>query len=156
MSEKIKIVTGKIQTGKTTKLFMFANSHKSVDGILQPIVNDKRKLYHISSRTIKEFEIDDQGNETFNIGRYYFSKESFNWANEKIIDSFNKTPEWLILDEIGKLELEEKGFHSSINKILGERKNKSTKIILVIRDYLLDKALDFYKINNGEYEVMNL
>ena len=91
MSEKIKIVTGKKKKKKTTKLFMLANSHKSVDGILQPIVNDKRKLYHISSRTIKEFEIDDQGNETINIGRYYFSKETFNWANEKIIDSFNKS-----------------------------------------------------------------
>ncbi len=156
MNNKIKIVTGKIKSGKTTSLFRFMNLQKSVDGILAPIVNDKRRLYHISSKTVKDFEVDHQNENTISVGKYFFLKDSFNWANEKLIESYIKEPDWLIIDEIGKLELQGEGLHTSTKKILGERNKYRTFIILVIRDYLLEESLKDYNISEGDYDILKL
>ena len=156
MNRKIKIVTGEIQSGKTTSLFSFANLHKSTDGILAPIVNDRRKLYHISSKTMKELEIYQQSKKTISVGKYFFLKDSFIWANQKLIESFLKSPNWLIIDEIGKLELLSEGLHAATKRILYERNKSETTIILVIRDYLLDKALKHYSISDEVYDILEL
>jgi nucleoside-triphosphatase THEP1 len=156
MNKKNRIVTGKIQSGKTTSLFRFANSKKSIDGILTPIINGKRRLYHISSKTVKDFEIDQPSEETISVGKYFFLKKSFEWANKKLIDGFSRSPEWLVIDEIGKLELKGEGFHSATQKILIDKINSNTKIILVIRDYLLEEALKHYNIAHNDYTLLEL
>lgn len=156
MNKIIHIVTGKIQSGKTTSLFTFANSLGSVDGILAPIIDEKRRLYHISSRTIKDFQADQRNNNTIEVGKYSFYKESFKWANEKLIKGFESGPEWLIIDELGKLELRKEGLYESSKYIIDKRKYTKTNIILVIRDYLLEQILEFYNINEGEYYIMSI
>lgn len=154
MKNKIKIVTGKIQSGKTTKLFNFVSTKNSIDGILSPIVNHKRVLYHISSKTIKIFETKSKVNGTIAIGNYIFLQESFDWANKKLLQGFYNKPKYLVIDEIGKLELNGKGFYPSVKKILEIKDNLSTQLILVIRDYLLDKSLHFFDID--KYEILNI
>lgn len=156
MNKQIKIVTGKVHTGKTTRLFAFANSHKSVDGILVPVINDKRMIYHISSKELKQLEVDNNSNKCISVGKYNFLNESFSWANKKLIDGFSKNPEWIILDEIGKLELEKKGLFESADFILTNFRNTKTNIIFVIRDYLLDAVLKSFNLNENEIEIMNL
>lgn len=156
VTPKIKIVTGKIQSGKTTSLFKFINENKNTDGILAPIVNNKRTLYHISTKTIKEFEAEKHSANTVSVGKYHFLNESFYWANEKLIESFNSSVKYLIIDEIGKLELRGEGLHKSTQVILNEIKNSDKILILVIRDYLLDEILKYYNITEHEYEVLIL
>ena len=154
--KKIYIVTGKIQTGKTTGLFSFASNNKSVDGILAPIVDGQRRLYHISSKTLKNFEVKEHNNSTVSVGKYLFLSESFNWANSKILESFNNSPDWLIIDEIGKLELKGEGLHRSVESVIKKVDTSTTKIILVIRDYLLNEALELYGISDSDYEILIL
>jgi len=101
---KIYIVTGPIQTGKTTRLFNFIKAKNSVDGILAPVVNNKRALFHISTKQLKILEAENPGEKTIPVGKYNFLKEVFEWANKKLLKSFNAKPEWLIIDEVGKLE----------------------------------------------------
>jgi len=156
VSKIIQIVTGKIQSGKTTRLFKYANSLKSVDGILAPIVNDKRRLYHISSKTVKDFEVDQLNKNTISVGKYFFLKNSFIWANEKLLESFSNSPDYLIIDEIGKIELKGEGLHIAAKKIIEERKKSKTTILLVIRDYLLKEALDYYNIAEEDYSILEL
>lgn len=156
MNKQIKIVTGKVHTGKTTRLFAFANSHKSVDGILVPVIHDKRMIYNISSKELKQLEVDNNSNKCISVGKYNFLNESFSWANKKLIDGFSKNPEWIILDEIGKLELEKKGLFESADFILTNFRNTKTNIIFVIRDYLLDAVLKSFNLNENEIEIMNL
>ena len=155
MQSNIHILTGKIQTGKTTRLFNFANSHKSIDGILAPIIENKRWLYHISTKTLKEHQVNQSGEETIEVGKYSFIKDSFEWANQKLIKGIELEPEWLIIDELGKLELRKEGLHNSAQYIIDHRTKNSTKIILVIRDYILEQNLGFYNINKGEYQFLN-
>ena len=156
MNKQINIVTGKIQSGKTTGLFKFINTQKSVDGILSPIVNDKRVLYNISSKTMKIFEVSKSSEETISIGNYTFLQKSFDWANEKLLNGFSANPEYLIVDEIGKLELNGEGLYKSVIKILDQSKNSNIQLILVIRDYLLDEALKFFSISDNQYRILKL
>ena len=153
MSNEIYIVTGKIQSGKTTRLFEFIKNHKSVDGILAPIVNGKRKLFHISSKELKELEVPYSDNSTISVGKYNFLKEAFKWGNAKLLESFSNEPEWLIIDEIGKLELLGKGLEPAISEIFQSLIKNKTKIILVIRDYLVDEVIQKYNLNN--YQLKN-
>jgi len=152
LKKRIKIFTGKIHSGKTTKLFNYINSLNSVDGILAPIVNDKRMLFHISTKTMKEFEVDNGNANTINIGQYYFLEKSFIWANEKLIESYLKNPDLLIIDEIGKLELMHKGLYKSFKFILDDKNNFNTKIIIVARESLLKELIEFYNLNEDDYD----
>lgn len=154
--KKIKIFTGPVQSGKTSKLFAYINQLESVDGILAPIVDDRRMLYHISSKVIKELEVDQKDANTIEVGKYIFLKDSFDWANEKLLSSFKEQPGWLIIDEIGKLELRKEGLHKSCEIILKETYNIKTNLILVVRDYLLDEVMKTYSLSNDQYEIMNL
>ena len=156
MPPKIKIVTGKIHSGKTTSLFKFISEHKNTDGILAPIVNDKRRLYHISTKTIKNFETSERSTDIVSVGKYFFLNESINWANKKLIDSLNSSVKYLIIDEIGKLELRGEGLHKSTQEILKEINISNKILILVVRDYLLDEVLKYYNISEKEYEVLVL
>jgi nucleoside-triphosphatase THEP1 len=152
MNKRLYIVTGKIQSGKTTRLFEFIKNKNSVDGLLAPIVNGKRKLFHISSKELKDLEVAYSDNSTISVGKYHFLKETFNWGNAKLIESYSKKPEWLIIDEVGKLELAKKGLEPAITEILQSLTRNKTKIILVIRDYLVDEVLQKYNLTKQDIE----
>ncbi|MEE9430439.1 MAG: nucleoside-triphosphatase [Melioribacteraceae bacterium] len=153
MKKNIYIVSGSVQSGKTTRLFEFVKYQKSIDGILAPIVDGKRKLFHISSSEMKKLEVAISDSSTISVGKYHFLKDSFDWAKEKLLESYKKKPEWLVIDEIGKLELKNKGLHPAINKILKTELQNETKIILVIRESLLEEVLTKYKIKKNEYKL---
>lgn len=156
MDSQIKIITGRVHSGKTTKLFTFINSQESINGILAPVINNKRMLYHISSKELRVLEVQEQSHLTISIGDYNFLLDTFNWANQKLIDGFSKNPEWLIVDEIGKLELDKKGLFDSAEFILKNVNNTNTKIILVIRDYLVKSVLEFFNLHENEIENLEI
>lgn len=156
MNKKINIVTGKIHSGKITRLFTFKNSLESVDGILAPIINDRRMLYHISSRTMKEFEVDVGTENIIDIGKYHFLENSFNWANKKLIESYLKIPDYLIIDEIGKLELIGKGLNESFKYVIEDKLNLKTKIVIVVRDSLLNEVIEFYELFQEDYDLLDI
>ena len=84
--------------------------------------------------------------ETLAIGQFVFSKNGFDKAIQIIRDAIN-TEGWLIIDEIGPLELEGKGFYDIVNEILILRKNK---MILVVRKGMVKKVKDHFMINATE------
>jgi nucleoside-triphosphatase THEP1 len=103
---------------------------------------------------MSEFETDNQSGNTISIGKYNFLKKSFEWANEKILDGFNQKPEWMIIDEIGKLELMGEGLDKSIIDALRISAKHNTKLILVVRDYLLEKVISRYGLNEDKYLIV--
>lgn len=70
------------------------------------------------------------GEETLTVGRFAFSKKNFDKAIRIIRDAMN-LPGWLIIDEIGPLELRGEGFHDILNEIPAGR---TGKLLLVVRD----------------------
>ena len=154
-SEKIKIFicTGNVHSGKTTKITEWANSRKRVDGILAPVVDSGRFLYRI--KTKKGFLLnagkDEKDDDIISIGHYKFNKNIFEWAQKELLKAFKLNPEWLIIDEIGFLELRNEGLEPAVSKILENRNSTDTKLLLIIRDNLMDLAVEHYKIKSFDY-----
>lgn len=145
---EIYIYSDPIKSGKTTKLMQWAASQKNIDGIFQPVIEGKRFLFHISSRTLKALE-NDTGDDLLTIGQYKFSNQAFVWAQDKLTSAINSSIEWLIIDEIGPLELDGKGLEPAITKILKSKESNNIKIIFVVRLKLLSQVLLHYNIGNG-------
>lgn len=58
-------------------------------------------------------------------------------------------PDWVIVDEVGKLEIEQHtGIEPALSQIIDLYKvNAKGSLLLVIRDYLLEQAIAHYKLN---------
>jgi len=141
----IYILSASIQSGKTTSLINWSDSRKDVFGILTPVINGKRVF--MNAQTKEQFPMEaTMEEETLTVGRFIFSKAAFDKAIQIIRDSITKEG-WLVIDEIGPLELEGKGFYTIINEILILRKNKT---ILVVRKGMVEKVKDCFMINATE------
>lgn len=144
------ILTGPINSGKTTKLMQWVATQKNIDGIFQPVIDDKRFIYHISSRTLKILEATKTipENELVIIGRYQFRQSVFDWAQNILIDCLDKKLDWIIIDEIGPLEIAGKGLESAISKIFNETDLLNGNVLCVVRDSILEKFVKHYKLEN--------
>ncbi|MEW6196187.1 MAG: nucleoside-triphosphatase [Bacteroidota bacterium] len=150
----IYILPGKIHTGKTTRLMQWAVTQKNIDGIFQPVINDKRFIYHLASRTLKLLETDQKEN-IISIGKFNFSNAAFEWAKNTLLNCFKQDLDWLVIDEIGPLELDDKGLEPVITKIISEREKFKGKTICVVRDTILEKFLSKYDLKN-HYEIFTV
>jgi nucleoside-triphosphatase THEP1 len=68
--------------------------------------------------------------EILTVGRFAFSKNNFERAIQIIRDDISKNG-WLIIDEIGPLELAGQGFHDVLLETL---RSFNGKLLLVVRD----------------------
>src|SRR5689334_2392243 len=119
MADKnIYILTGPIQSGKTTKLVEWSKDKRDVFGILTPVVEGKRVF--IDAHTKEQFRMEAESNEedVLTIGRFVFSKKSFERAGNILTKAMKEKNAWLVVDEIGPLELKGEGFDSIIKQIL--------------------------------------
>ena len=154
----IYILTGAIRSGKTTALLHWSKSRNDVDGLLCPDdANGKRYFLKLKNKTIFKLEAEAEAeNEAIvAIGNFKFLRSAFNEANDYLILEASKTePKYLIIDEIGKLELKNEGLHVSTKALISQFKsNDNTHLILVVRDYLLDAVMEHYGIT--ECSILN-
>ena len=138
----IYVLTGAIQTGKTSALIKWCEGRNDVFGIFTPVVNGKR--FFMDARTKKQFQMEanDNEKETISIGRFDFSKVSFEKAIKIVRDEMNKKG-WLVIDEIGPLELRKEGFHNVIRQVL---KSSSSQLLFVVREGLVDKVTELFEL----------
>jgi len=130
------LVTGPIQTGKTTRLRRWcdaqraggtASSRAGVDGILAPVVNGHRHLFHIGSGAIRDLEDLPVGAPAVTVRRFTFNESVFAWARECLLKAARAavsqvetgsgagpqepgsrgavTVPWIVVDEAGPFEL---------------------------------------------------
>lgn len=141
----IYILSAPVQSGKTTSLINWSAARKDVYGILTPVINGKRVFMNAETREQFPMEASVE-EETLSIGRFKFSNNSFEKAIQIIRDAINNDG-WLVIDEIGPLELEGRGFYDIVNEILLLRKNKT---ILVVRKGMAEKVKNRFGINATE------
>lgn len=132
---------------------LWAAQQKNIDGIFQPVIDGKRFIYNIGSRTLKSLETSETNNIT-SIGKYNFSNDTFAWAQQILNDCLCKDLNWIIVDEIGPLELNNKGLEPAITYLLSRRKEIDAKILCVVRDSILEKFIEHYGLQN-DYETFN-
>ena len=148
----INILTGPVQSGKTTRLIAWVKFHRHCAGILSPIINKQRFLYSILTDDYCRLEsVDDPavGKDIIKIGRYSFLQSTFQWARQELQTAMKKKPPYLVIDEIGPLELSGKGLEPMVTKILQKYiRTEKHHLILVVRENLLEEVISHYNLQD--------
>jgi nucleoside-triphosphatase THEP1 len=144
--KRIYIFTGAIQTGKTTSLAEWSGKRPDVFGILTPVVNGKRVF--MNAHTLEQFPMEASAGEAqvLTVGRFIFSMANFEIAAQIIREAIQKEG-WLVIDEIGPLELKEKGFSEVLKEAIAAA-NKKQNLLLVIRESLVKEVIEYFHIND--------
>src|SRR5438093_50098 len=139
----IFILTAPIRSGKTTSLISWSAERNDVYGIFTPVIGGKRVF--MNAHTKEQFPMEATGDEeTLTIGRFAFSKTHFDKAIQIIRDAINNEG-WLVIDEIGPLELRGDGFCNVLKEVLEKRQEK---ILLVAREGITEKVKEYFNIHD--------
>lgn len=139
---KIEIISGEVNSGKTTRLIQKINelnkqNYRIGGFISHPIyMGNTKSGYMVQDLSEDNFYhlIHNQQSEIFTIkqGRFFFNENLFKELNLKI--KLLLDYDYLVIDEIGPLELNNKGFYDGLIYLLNNYKNN---LILVTRNKLL-------------------
>ena len=154
----IYIFTGEIKSGKTTKLENWVARNPGSDGILAPYINGKRYLKRIKTNETKllEYTGNDPNMELTEICNYKFLKSVFEWGREELYYAFLQKPDWLIIDEIGPLELKSEALEPMVTQILNDKNNFNINIVLVVRKKLVEKVIEHYKLHLKGFKIFKI
>ncbi len=152
----IHIVTGTINSGKTTKLLEIHETLNEGDGFvslkhmrgahphsyeaLRLSTGEKRNLI------IRDIYQPDHFESACEIGPYRFNKATIDYMEATFDQLIASGVEPLFLDEVGLLEMEGKCLHDVVTKLVGS----GLDIYLSIRVELLDSFLDTFDVRNYE------
>lgn len=145
--KEVVLLVAPVQTGKTTSLVSWSAERSDVHGILTPVVNGKRMFMDAHSRQLFLMEARDGEPDTIATGKYIFSKNNFEKARQVIRQAMHKEG-WLVIDEVGPLELTGEGFCDVVKELLEHRREKT---ILVIRDKeeMMERVKTYFGIDDA-------
>ncbi|MFY7898888.1 MAG: nucleoside-triphosphatase [Chitinophagaceae bacterium] len=151
------ILTGEKQTGKTTILQEWRKQNHLLKGIITPIDTlGKRIFKNIATNEIFSMEAERNNADGIAIGKYIFSIKAFEKANQVILESFSTLPPFLIIDEIGPLEIkQQQGFYLTLLYVSNFYQNTCT-IILVVRPSCLKDIENLLRSNNHQVSVYSI
>jgi nucleoside-triphosphatase THEP1 len=153
------VITGPINSGKTTMLFSLCSRLDSlgfsIGGVTQvmPLPNKEKRSYILSdqgSGDIRVLMTLDSKSDWIPFGRFHYDPGAFDWASEKIL-SHRAHYDYVTIDEIGPLELQEEGLAQTYKKLLHTYRGT---LITVIREGLLDQVLAHFDINERSIVVL--
>jgi nucleoside-triphosphatase THEP1 len=143
--KKIVILTGNIHTGKTTSLMNWIDNRDDVYGILTPVINDKRIFLDVETKLSFPMEADKNEDEVIFVGRHRFIRKNFEKAGNIISMAQNKGG-WLIIDEIGPLELRKEGFYDVLPESL---QRNDQNVLLVVRATILEEVINQFGLEDA-------
>ena len=146
----VKIVTGSINSLKTTRIINYYEDNPIGDGFVSKKIMKDNLVYgynlmqlstkHEIPLVIRDSLWDGKKRIIFKIGPYCFFEEALMFLEEKTDEFINNNINPIFLDEIGILELNGEGFDQILKKLI---KNKCD-LFLVVRSDLLDKVCERY------------
>lgn len=154
MNKRICIFSRAIRSGKTTALRQWTEGRENMAGILTPDdENGRRVLVDIATRACYPLQVDQHftGN-ILAIGRFIFDHDVLLKAQEVLKAAACNDPQWLVIDEVGKLETgQDKGLEPAVSHIIRQYQSETGKgkLLLVIRDTLLEKAVEKYGLDGA-------
>lgn len=193
LTPSVFLVSGDIRTGKTTWLrhwmgLMKAqgirysgvvsldstpiselNAAKYLQTPVQPNLH-LRRILNVETQQSIEFEIElgNEGNQpVIQVGRFVFSKNAFSQGIQWLYHGLEQeSMDWLVLDEVGKLELHRgEGFEPQLSQFfmayskmveLRRAQDKSfPKLLVVVRKELLSDFAAQHDSQLPEYQVLN-
>lgn len=149
-NRKIYIVTGNIGAGKTNLIQNIVSKLKaeniSVAGIVTTRIIENEittgyDILNVSSNEraifLRTFGDDNQQR----IGKYFIYAEGLKLGENSLKSTDAKL---IVIDEIGKLELDEKGWHNALTQIISNSKNL---LLLSVREEVINEVLEKYRIS---------
>lgn len=157
-----------IRTGKTTELLHWCDQQKNIAGVAMPDIGGLRKIMDLRTHELIDAEVNDTtpGSSThkqahysslithhsspiIEIGKYRFYRSAFEKANKLLINTWSSKPGWLVIDELGKLELKGEGFYPAAEQILSAtHQQPETNILLVVREGLIDEIVNLFHLTD--------
>ncbi len=147
--QKVFIITGAVGSGKTTCIKNiienFQQENISVSGVYSTriIENDNTTGYDVVNiSTNKSVEFLRKEGDSFQqkIGRFYIFDEGLKTGNDALQ---NSNSQLIIVDEIGRLELLEKGWFDSVEQIIEKSENH---LIMAVREEFVSEIIEKFKI----------
>ncbi len=83
---------------------------------------------------------------TIQVGKYSFSMNSFSKAVDILSSGAYNKNGWLVIDEIGPLEISGRGFDEALKEFL-QNGSQNLKLILVVRDSIKDAVIARYSLD---------
>lgn len=167
------LVRGPVHSGKTTRLGHWAARQSAASGIpvwgvLAPIREGERQ-FQLLGQTNQEIHsmTATGGEEVISIGPHRFSSNAFATAREHLLKAVapHSTngdvgrivrgsraggPMWVIVDEVGPLELRQDGLEPAVSRLVQSALDRASliRLVLVVRDSLVDQVLDRYRLTD--------
>lgn len=150
----IFIFSRPIHSGKTTELLQWCSQKKNIAGVLMPDIDCSRKMLDLHTKEVFNIECIDTANTNeplTTVGRFHFYTAAFEKGNSIIAEALLRSPDWLIIDEAGKLELEGKGFYGSIVSAVKffQNEKRNDNLLIAVRESLCEEVISFFKIKNA-------
>lgn len=151
-SGNIYLLTGPIRSGKTSRLVDWLTGRDAA-GILTPDRRGIRWMKILSDRSWVPFEVEGSTDlPIIEIGRFRFFAEAFERAKTEFEQAINSKAPWIVVDEVGKLEVKGKGLEPAITMLIEATQTGvySGNLLLVVREELLETVLEKWKIEVWE------
>ena len=153
----IYVITGDINTGKSTYLLSLYHQIDTGDGfynrkIYSGTIYIGQEIVQLSSGKTCAFsyrrnQLSDHWDELYTYQDYSFSRSGLRFCSEIIHSNLNNQLPFFI-DEIGPLELQEKGLYQDFQRLLQTKKD----IYVVIRNRCLSEVL--FKFGIQDYKIL--
>ena len=138
----IVILSGPIQSGKSSALLKWIEG-KSVAGFITPILSGRKVMVNVLTAEVFVYELCEPKKGGVRVGNYYLCENAFDKAYDILQKAFASRKGWVVIDEIGKLELKGQGHHKALSVLFNGSENN---MLLVIRESLLTEVIEKYKI----------
>lgn len=146
------IYTGPIRSGKSTSLHNLISDRTDVGGFLTLDREGLRHLYDIRLQEFYPFQTTSTEN-TITVGRFTFFSSAFDSMAEIIERDLNSDCRYLIIDELGKLELKKQGLYSMAKELMSIIANTDKIAVWIVREELLNEVMDFFGFH--DHEIVN-
>lgn len=133
----ITLLTGPIQSGKTTYLQRLVQHRTDVGGFLTPDIDGQRYLLDLQTTRTYPLETGDSS-DAVAVGSYQLSCTTLSLGVHLVDKAMRESAvTTIVIDEIGKLELQGAGYGSIIPAAVAWSREINHELILVVRDYLI-------------------
>lgn len=147
----IYILSDNIETGKSKALLQWTKGRSAIFGVLSPRnIFNERYFLDVSTGEPFKMEANAEDKDIISVGRYTFLKSAFKKANIIVKNAIeNNSSGFVLIDELGKLELRSIGLHDSASlAIIIAMHHQELHVILIVRASLIDAIIKKYKIIN--------
>lgn len=154
MAYNLILFTAPVQAGKTTWLMHWAKDKPRLGGFLTPDVEGLRYLYTLRDRRLHPFQLTDSAAanmnpaEVISVGRFHFAAPAFELARQTLQEDSRRDCDWLLVDEIGRLELAGAGLEPAAGEAIRryQRGEAQGRLLLVVREPLLEAVVEYYRL----------